>query len=55
MSSRPLRFVRIGFATGRLFSILVDGMPVALYLGVLSAELLFSVLAILALLQQGGK
>jgi hypothetical protein len=40
---------------GRLFSILVGGMPVVLYLWVLSAELLFLVLAILALQRQGGK
>ena len=38
-----------GFALGRLFSIAVDGMPVPLYIGVLSAELFFAVLAIISL------
>ncbi|MBL8330886.1 MAG: DUF4345 domain-containing protein [Rubrivivax sp.] len=38
-----------GFALGRIVSIAVDGMPVPLYLGVLSAELFFVVCAVLAL------
>jgi hypothetical protein len=37
-----------GFAVGRLVSIAFDGMPVGLYLGVLSAELAFAVLALSA-------
>jgi hypothetical protein len=40
-----------GFAVGRLFSMVVDGMPVALYLGVLGSELFFAVCAALALRQ----
>jgi hypothetical protein len=38
-----------GFALGRLVSIVVDGTPVALYLGVLGAELFFAACAVLAL------
>jgi hypothetical protein len=38
-----------GFALGRLVSLLVDGMPVGLYLGVLSTEVFFAVCAALAL------
>jgi hypothetical protein len=38
-----------GFALGRVFSIASDGMPVPLYLGVLSAELFFAICALLAL------
>jgi Domain of unknown function (DUF4345) len=38
-----------GFALGRLVSIAVDGLPVALYLGVLGAELFFLVSAAQAL------
>lgn len=38
-----------GFAVGRVLSIVADGMPVPLYLGVLSAELFFVVCAVLAL------
>lgn len=38
-----------GFALGRLVSIVVDGLPVPLYLGVLGAELFFAVCAVLAL------
>lgn len=38
-----------GFALGRVVSIMADGMPVALYLGVLSAEVFFVVCALLAL------
>lgn len=40
-----------GFALGRLISIALDGLPVGLYLGVLSAELFFAVLAVLSLRQ----
>ncbi len=54
----PVRFALLsvavlfgGFALGRIVSIAVDGMPVGLYLGVLSAELLFAVTALLALRQ----
>ena len=38
-----------GFALGRVFSIVADGLPVPLYLGVLSAEVFFGVCAVLAL------
>ena len=38
-----------GFAAGRLFSLVVDGVPVPLYLGVLSFELAFAGLAARAL------
>lgn len=38
-----------GFALGRLVSIATDGLPVALYLGVLGAEVFFAVCALLAL------
>lgn len=38
-----------GFAVGRLVSIVVDGLPVALYLAVLAFELFFSTCAVLAL------
>jgi hypothetical protein len=38
-----------GFALGRLVSLLLDGRPVALYLGVLAAEVTFGVLAVLSL------
>jgi hypothetical protein len=38
-----------GFALGRLVSIAADGMPVPLYVGVLSAELFFAACAVLAL------
>jgi hypothetical protein len=38
-----------GFAFGRLVSIALDGVPVSLYLGVLAFELIFAVLAFLAL------
>jgi Domain of unknown function (DUF4345) len=40
-----------GFALGRIFSIVADGMPVPLYLGVLSAEMLFAGCAVIALRQ----
>jgi low temperature requirement protein LtrA len=38
-----------GFALGRLVSLVADGLPVPLYLGVLGAELLFTTCAVLAL------
>lgn len=38
-----------GFALGRLVSLVVDGLPVPLYLGVLGAELFFATCAVLAL------
>lgn len=38
-----------GFALGRVFSIVVDGLPAPLYLGVLFAEVLFTVLAVVSL------
>ena len=38
-----------GFALGRLVSIAADGLPVPLYLGVLSAEVFFAVCAVVAL------
>lgn len=38
-----------GFAVGRLFSMAVDGMPVALYFRVLGTELFFMVCAAVAL------
>lgn len=38
-----------GFATGRIVSLVADGLPVALYLAVLAFELTFAVLAALAL------
>lgn len=37
-----------GFAFGRLVSIVVDGLPVGLYLGVLAFELTFAILAFVA-------
>jgi hypothetical protein len=43
-----------GFALGRLFSIAVDGTPVPLYLGVLSAELFFAACAVLVLRKRMG-
>jgi low temperature requirement protein LtrA len=42
-----------GFALGRVVSIVADGMPVPLYLGVLAAELCFAVCALLALRRPG--
>jgi hypothetical protein len=41
-----------GFALGRIVSILVDGMPVGLYLGVLSTEVFFALCAAVALRQR---
>lgn len=41
-----------GFALGRLVSIALDGVPVALYLGVLGAEVFFTVCALRALRQR---
>ena len=38
-----------GFALGRVFSVVADGMPVALYMGVLAAEVFFAACALLAL------
>lgn len=38
-----------GFAFGRLYSILADGLPVALYLAVLTFEVAFATLAVLAM------
>lgn len=38
-----------GFAGGRVFSLFVDGVPVALYLAVLAFETLFAILAVAAL------
>ena len=38
-----------GFAFGRIVSMVLDGMPVPLYLGVFSAEVLFAVLAVVSL------
>lgn len=38
-----------GFASGRLVSIALDGLPVALYLGVLAFELVFAAMAMMAL------
>ncbi len=38
-----------GFALGRLVSLVVDGSPVPLYLGVLGAELFFAACAVAAL------
>lgn len=38
-----------GFAFGRVTSIVVDGVPVALYLAVLCFEVLFALLALLSL------
>ena len=43
-----------GFAFGRVVSIVADGMPVPLYLGVLSAEVFFAVCALLALTKSPG-
>jgi hypothetical protein len=37
-----------GFAFGRLVSIFVDGIPVGMFLGILSFELIFAGLALLA-------
>lgn len=53
LASRPLRGAALlavtvlfsGFAFGRLVSIGLDGVPVALYLGVLAFELSFAALA----------
>ena len=38
-----------GFAFGRLYSIVADGVPVGLYLGVLAAEVFFTACALVAL------
>lgn len=38
-----------GFALGRVFSLLLDGWPVPLYLGVLGAEVFFAACAAMAL------
>lgn len=40
-----------GFILGRVYSILIDGWPTPLFVGVLFAELFFSVLAVIALRQ----
>jgi len=42
-----------GFASGRIVSLAADGLPVPLYLGVLGAELIFAVCALLALRRDG--
>lgn len=42
-------FLFSGFAFGRLVSIVLDGPPVALYLGVLAFEVVFAALAMTAL------
>ncbi len=41
-----------GFALGRVYSMLADGMPVALYAFVLAAELFFAASALLCLRKQ---
>ena len=41
-----------GFAAGRLVSIVVDGVPVGMYFGVISAEVFFAVCATMALRQR---
>ncbi|MGE3646343.1 MAG: DUF4345 family protein [Beijerinckiaceae bacterium] len=46
-------FLFSGFAFGRIFSIFADGIPVALYLAVLTFELLFATLAIISLRKTG--
>ncbi|MEZ5751590.1 MAG: DUF4345 domain-containing protein [Paracoccaceae bacterium] len=59
--NRPLRASSLlavtvlfaGFAVGRLVSIVLDGLPVALYLGVLAFELTFAVLAWVAIRREG--
>lgn len=38
-----------GIALGRIFSIAMDGLPVPRYLGVLSVEIFFTILALLSL------
>ncbi len=44
-----------GFGFGRLVSIAVDGVPAAMFLGILAFELIFAFLALLALrAEQGG-
>ncbi len=44
-----------GFASGRLVSLAVDGVPVPLYLGVLAFEVGFALLSLLALRQEQGR
>lgn len=41
-----------GFAVGRVFSIVVDGLPVSLYLRVLATEVFFAACAAVALRQR---
>ncbi len=43
-----------GFAFGRVYSILADGLPVALYLAVLAFEVLFATLAVLTMRREPG-
>lgn len=40
-----------GFALGRVFSMVVDGLPVPMYFGVLGAEVFFALCAAIALRQ----
>ncbi len=42
-----------GFALGRVVSLVLDGLPVALYLAVLAFELVFAALALVALRRAG--
>lgn len=42
-----------GFAFGRLVSLVLDGVPVALYLAVLTFEVVFAALALMALRRAG--
>ena len=43
-----------GFAFGRLVSLVLDGLPVALYLAVLGFEITFAILAVVALRRDAG-
>ena len=48
-SLRAVALIFSGFAFGRLVSIVADGVPVPLYLGVLAFEIVFAALAMLSL------
>lgn len=48
-SLMAVALIFFGFAFGRVYSILADGLPVPLYLGVLAFEVLFATLAVIAM------
>lgn len=48
-SLMAIAFLLSGFAIGRLYSLVFDGAPAVLFVGVLFAEVLFAALAVLTL------